>query len=460
MSGAALYGQAEVEYGSVIHEPAKLRTELPVTRLAVTYFLLLPLMLFAAHGGFSFEHSTWNTDLWASGGKIAMPVSSNDALRDRVQTSVGLGICLLAMASSLRAITAVAQRMPLFVLQAALAISSTLWSQNAGMSLHSGISLLVTTYFAFYLTKYFSERQQLELFILVGGVMAIATLTMVLCWPGAGIDHQAHEGAWQGLYTQKNACASATLFLLTPALALSVRASLGQFLRIIYVTLCLGIIFMTRSRTGWAITASYLVFVAGLRLLGRFRAKDKLPLAVLSIAFVTGAAALLISLSAVLLASMGRSEELSGRIQIWQAILESISRQPWLGYGFDAFWSTLSGEATQVFAATGWVVTSAHSGYLNVALELGLVGFALVMLTLLQAWRHAAVALRPGRSPYFDWCLGIIFLTTIYNLDERTVMAPQSLPWIFFIVACVGLRSAAHRESFTISFNFDGEVRR
>ena len=83
---------------------------------------------------------------------------------------------------------------------------------------------------------------------------------------------------------------------------------------------------------------------------------------------------------------------------------------------------------------------------MNVALELGLVGLALVGLTLVQACRHAMAAFRPGHSEYVDWCIGIIFLTIVYNLDERTLMAPQYLPWILYIVACVGLREAAYGE--------------
>ncbi len=75
----------------------------------------------------------------------------------------------------------------------------------------------------------------------------------------------------------------------------------------------------------------------------------------------------------------------------------------------------------------------------------GLVGLALVLVTLIQACRHASAAFHPGHSPYVDWCIGIIFLTVVYNLDERTLMATQYLPWILYIVACAGLRSAAFR---------------
>ena len=64
---------------------------------------------------------------------------------------------------------------------------------------------------------------------------------------------------------------------------------------------------------------------------------------------------------------------------------------------------------------------------------------------LVQACRHANAAFYPGHSAYVDWCIGIVFLTVVYNLDERTLMATQYLPWILYIVACAGLRKAAFR---------------
>ncbi len=426
--------------------PEEVCPEVPVTRLAVTYLLLVPLVLFAVHGGFSFEHSSWNSDLGAFGGKMAVVTSDAEAMRDRLQTAVSLTLCLAAMAAYVRHLSGFAQTMPLMLLLPVYALCSALWSQGPGTSLRSGFSLLVTTLFAFYLAERFNERQQMELLTLVGACVGMGSVIAALGWPEFGIDHQLHEGAWQGLFTQKNACAEATLFLLTPAFALPAIGRYGQTLRALYLALGLIIILMTQSRTGWAIALIYLGFAGSLRVLRRFGRKDLLPLTAL---FFVSAGAMVVGVLAyplLVLSMIGRSGSFSGRAQIWGAIVASILRRPLGGYGFDAFWSMLNGEATRVFSATGWVVTSAHSGFLNVALELGLVGLALVLFTLVQACRHAMAAFRPGHSGYIDWCIGTVFLTVLYNLDERTLMAPQYLPWILYIVACVGLRKAAFRE--------------
>jgi len=353
------------------------------------------------------------------------------------------------MAGYIRRLASFAQMMPLILVLPVYAMSSALWSQDAGTSLRSGLSLLVTTLFALYLAERFSERQQMDLFTLVGACVATMNVVTAIGWPQFGIDHQVHEGALQGLFTQKNACAEATLFLLTPALAFPAMGRYGQMLRSAYISLCLLIILATQSRTAWAITIVYFCFAATLRILGRFGRKEVLPLAAACFTFAGSLLVAAIAYPSVLLSLMGRPGGFSGRVEIWAAIIASIFRRPLTGFGFDAFWSKLTGEATRVFAATGWVVTSAHSGFLNIALELGFIGLALVLLTFAQAFRHANAALRAGHSGYVDWCIGIVFLTVVYNLDERTLMATQYLPWILYIIACAGLRRGAAGHEWT-----------
>jgi exopolysaccharide production protein ExoQ len=417
---------------------------LPVTDLLVSYVLLIPLLVFAVHGGFSFEHPEWNSGFGALGGNFAVASTSDETLQERVQAQIALGLCVLAMLPHYRRIVDVSRNMPLILSLPLYAILSALWSQDGALSLRSGISLLISTFFAFYLASRFSPTQQVHLLLMAGTCVAVMSIVVVVCWPRFGLDHQLHEGAWQGLFTQKNTCAELTLFFLTPALAITGRGRYGQILRALYITMCLVIISMTKSRTGWVITAVYLGFVGGLKILGIFERKSLLPLAALLFALVGLTTVFALRSPALILKVISRSGDLSGRAQIWQAVMESIGKHPIGGYGFDAFWSLLQGEASSIFAATGWVVTGAHSGFLNVGLELGMVGLFLVAATFVQAFRNAQLAFRPGRrSSYVDWCIGIVFLTLIYNFDERTLMATQYLPWILYMVACVGLAQSA-----------------
>jgi exopolysaccharide production protein ExoQ len=281
--------------------------------------------------------------------------------------------------------------------------------------------------------------------ILTGTCVAVLNVAVVLGWPQFGVDHQFHEGAWQGLFTQKNVCAEATLFMLTPALSLSGTGRYSQLLGGLYIFLSVLVIFMTQSRTGWGITVLYLVFLGGVRILGKFEKKGMLPLAGSVFAVLAGLVVLAMQYPSAVLSILARGDSISGRQQIWTAVSASILRRPIGGYGFDAFWSLLQGEASRIFASTGWVVTSAHNGFLNVGLELGFVGLVLVAAVFIQAFKHAGKAFAPGHSEHTEWCIGILFLTVIYNLDERTIMATQYLPWMLFIIACYGLEQASAR---------------
>ena len=105
---------------SCLESPAEVCSEIPVTQMAVTYVLLDPLILFAVHGGFSFEHSEWNNDLGAFGGKMAVVTTDAGAMRDRLQTVVGLSFCLAAMAAYVRSVARFTQTMSLILFSANL----------------------------------------------------------------------------------------------------------------------------------------------------------------------------------------------------------------------------------------------------------------------------------------------------------------------------------------------------
>ncbi len=49
-----------------------------------------------------------------------------------------------------------------------------------------------------------------------------------------------------------------------------------------------------------------------------------------------------------------------------------------------------------------------------------------------------------GRSIGVEWYTGILFLTLLYNVDEATVLFPNNLQSIMYVLACCGLAVAAN----------------
>jgi exopolysaccharide production protein ExoQ len=124
--------------------------------------------------------------------------------------------------------------------------------------------------------------------------------------------------------------------------------------------------------------------------------------------------------------------------------MDSILKRPLLGYGYQAFWLGLEGESYRVILAVSWVLAQAQNGFLDVLLEVGVAGLAVVLLVFGFAFRDGVACLFQSRDPRqlraVEWYLAIVVLTLIYNLDESFLFEPKHLGSMMFLLACVGLK--------------------
>jgi O-antigen ligase len=138
-------------------------------------------------------------------------------------------------------------------------------------------------------------------------------------------------------------------------------------------------------------------------------------LAFLTILAVFGAAAPFQGGSnvAIFSASLNRDSTLTGRTEIWSAVLPAMKQRALLGYGFGSFW-------TDARRKLYYHMPSAHNGYLDILLELGVVGLAFYAIWLLSCTRQLHRALAWD----YEWAsIAICFLvmTLIYNTTESSL---------------------------------------
>ena len=72
----------------------------------------------------------------------------------------------------------------------------------------------------------------------------------------------------------------------------------------------------------------------------------------------------------------GKDTTLSGRVDIWNFVWNDIENRFLLGYGFATYW-IMGSSRLEIFASyfEGFVVNSAHNGYLEIILQVGFIGF-------------------------------------------------------------------------------------
>jgi O-antigen ligase len=137
-----------------------------------------------------------------------------------------------------------------------------------------------------------------------------------------------------------------------------------------------------------------------------------------------------------------RDESFTGRTDIWLAVLDVASRNPLLGVGYGGFWGL---QDQEFFSKVG--VREAHSGYLEVYLDAGMVGVTLLFAFLLA---HYFKTLRILNDAY-DWGLfGICFLimTLMQNFTESNFLIPSGYFWnsmIFLTVVFSSLYKHTNR---------------
>jgi exopolysaccharide production protein ExoQ len=90
-----------------------------------------------------------------------------------------------------------------------------------------------------------------------------------------------------------------------------------------------------------------------------------------------------IDINALVAQAVGRDPTLTGRTVIWNAVL-STHTNPIIGCGYESFW--LGHRLQEVWALTGEGITEAHNGYLEIYLNLGMVGLFLLVGFLISSY--------------------------------------------------------------------------
>ncbi|MGO9272853.1 MAG: O-antigen ligase family protein [Terriglobia bacterium] len=136
--------------------------------------------------------------------------------------------------------------------------------------------------------------------------------------------------------------------------------------------------------------------------------------------------------------AVGRSANMSDRTHIWQVLL-SAPINPLFGTGYQTFW--LGPRTLWVWARmAGDNVLEAHNGYLQIYLDLGLIGLFLLCTFLIVTYRKICKRLRP-LTPFGSLGLGLWTLLLFYNVTEASFEV--DLLFFTFLLAAIPLPERA-----------------
>jgi O-antigen ligase len=224
-----------------------------------------------------------------------------------------------------------------------------------------------------------------------------------------------YERAMRGVFSQKNPMAECMLLGLTCFCYRLLREGI-RLRHLAALALLLLCIALGRSATSLAVAALVLFATAWLGTVRHPRSRLVLAFG----ALWTTLAVVTIGLIGpeLVFHAVGRDASLTGRGPLWHEVLRVIAKRPLLGHGYAGFWNEDSREVQYLWLKIGWQAPDAHDGYLDVAVELGLVGLLLYALMWGRVMFGALAALRARTLPEAPWAVLFMLANLVLNVDE------------------------------------------
>jgi len=326
----------------------------------------------------------------------------------------------------------------------ALAAFSLLWAVDPTLAFRRSGSLFLTVIFAIWLAERFDQKVLFRLLLAACVLLCAASWYTVLFNPRMGV-HQPndgfgleHVGAWRGVYAFKNDFGRAI------ALCAMVFGIAGVWMRKYWYVFAFlfvqAFILILNSRSSQAMFLSVVPFMAYVLItwLRTMTARTRtlviaaiLPLLV--IAYMTSQL-----LFSQVLALLGRDGTLTGRTEIWAAVIQSMQSHFLFGGGFGSGWEIVKDRVTVM---TGVTVGHAHNGYLDLLTDLGIVGLLVVLVLPLTV---LSLSIRNLFSPDAGIIAALGFSYVVFylagNAAASFLLLHNSIYWVIPITAYCGLR--------------------
>lgn len=321
-----------------------------------------------------------------------------------------------------------------------LIILSYIWSDLPTYTSLVGREVWQMTTFALYFASRYTLREQVRLIAWTFSIGSILSLIFALGLPSIGKHGADHPGAWKGIYDYKNTLGSMMLIGSLSFYLLPVDNPKRNIYKWLGLCLPLSVIVLSNSKT-----AVVVYFLLGVMLVfyRTFRWQGKISVIYLDLTvLVVGIVGTFVLTNwSALLGSIGKDPTLTGRTPMWGMMIRFIMERPWLGYGRGAFWA----KGTKYPAIVGGTLSSqfvaphGHNGYLDFALDVGLIGLALFLFCFILAFVRALKRAYAARSPEEIWPLAFLLFLGMNNIMESYILRLANIYWVLFVAAALSV---------------------
>ncbi len=318
-----------------------------------------------------------------------------------------------------------------------LAVMSFTWSDFPEISRKEGFITLLITLFGLYLASRYTLKEQLRIVAWAAGIAVVFSLLYTLALPGWGIEQGFHAGAWRGPLKQKNLFAR-LMVICGPPLLLSTDKT-QKYRYVIWTVFGMAVmqLFLSDSKTALVGFLTLIILLPFYKALG-WANSTTIPILITIVLVGASGWTWLTSNWESFLGSLGRDATLTGRTDIWAAVIDKIHEQAWLGYGYKAFWQPGGGQ-DYVWYVVHFAVFTAHNGYIDLTAQLGLLGLSCFVLSFITAYMRGIAWIRLGKTSEWLWPITYLTFIFMYNQSESTNIETNSFFWILYVAVTLSM---------------------
>ncbi len=326
---------------------------------------------------------------------------------------------------------------PFFWLLSLLAIVSSVWSETPLVALKSGLVLLGINLVSLYVSARFSWD---DIFSVIRWNIAIVALLSFIIRRSTNAG-TTDGGGLAGVLPSKNTLGAIMALGVTLWILHSLKDKQHRLVSITMSLACTVILVQARSGGAYFIFMTVLAITLSSRFLRLFKFQYAAIVTSIFFFLVILASFLAVYNIEEILGLFGKDLTLTGRNKVWPIALQAASEKLWTGYGMFSFWQPWQGSdnpALDFWSSPYWVPPSAHQGFLDILLQLGVIGLTVMLfnlgITLIQSMRYffknyGIMAILPAT---------VVLHHFIANLPETRFMRPNAF-WIFYALVSVKL---------------------
>jgi exopolysaccharide production protein ExoQ len=330
-----------------------------------------------------------------------------------------IALCLLALRWK-KAIETFSQGWLLWLLMG-LIILSISWSSLPNITFSRIIAMLGTMIFSLYFASRYTIKEQIELVGWTLGIEVVTSILFALLLPQYGQMTGVHNTLWRGVFSHKNVLGKTMAISAFSFLILALREQKQRW--IFWGLFTLSVLLLFKSKASSPSLNLMIVIMAffSLQIL-RWRYSLLIPvlagislISVILYSFITSNADTIAGI-------FDKDLTFTGRTDLWPLVIDKIEQQPWLGHGFGAFWNGLDGPSRYIWSAIRFDAPNSHNGYLDLLLELGIIGFLIYVTQFLICCFRAITYIRFNRTADGLWPSLLLLYIVLSNLTESGLL--------------------------------------